>query len=62
MTCKHLRNMLPREDADELRDADPEPCPVCDRLPHRQRRLLSLHHEVETPAVKKGDTQLVWRE
>jgi len=27
---------VPREDADELRDADPENCPVCDALPHRR--------------------------
>ena len=36
MTCRHFRYELPREYADELRDADPEPCPVCDVLPHRK--------------------------
>jgi hypothetical protein len=34
-TCRHFRNWIPREDADELRDADPEPCELCDRLQHR---------------------------
>jgi hypothetical protein len=36
MTCRHFRYQVPREYADELRDADPEPCPVCDALPHRE--------------------------
>jgi len=36
MTCRHFRYEVPRECADELRDADPEPCPVCDVLPHRK--------------------------
>ncbi len=36
MTCRHFRYQVPRECADELRDADPEPCPVCDALPHRK--------------------------
>jgi hypothetical protein len=36
MTCRHFRYQVPREYADELRDADPEPCPVCDGLPHRR--------------------------
>jgi len=36
MTCRHFRYQVPRECADELRDADPEPCPVCDVLPHRK--------------------------
>ena len=36
MTCRHFRYQVPREYADELRDADPEPCPVCDVLPHRK--------------------------
>ena len=31
-TCCHFRNMIPREDADELRAADPEPCEICDNL------------------------------
>lgn len=29
-TCKHYRNQIPKEDADELRLADSEPCEVCD--------------------------------
>jgi len=36
MTCRHFRYQVPRECADELRDADPEPCSVCDALPHRK--------------------------
>jgi len=31
---------LPRELADELREADPEPCPVCDAMPHRKRLVV----------------------
>jgi hypothetical protein len=50
MTCRHFRHQIPREEADELRDADPEPCEVCDRLPHRQWRVL----EVSIPACKAG--------
>jgi len=38
-TCRHFRNCVPREIADELRNADPEPCPVCDAMPHRQARV-----------------------
>ena len=37
-TCRHFRFQVPREEADELRDADPEACPVCDALPHRRQR------------------------
>jgi hypothetical protein len=37
-TCRHYRYRLPRELADELRDADPLPCEVCDALPHRQKK------------------------
>ena len=35
-TCRHFRYQLPRELADELRDADPIPCEVCDSMPHRK--------------------------
>jgi hypothetical protein len=35
-TCCHYRYLVPREVADELRDSDPKPCPVCDALPHRK--------------------------
>ncbi len=38
ITCRHFRFRVPRGDADELRDADPQPCPVCDVLPHRKTR------------------------
>jgi hypothetical protein len=41
MTCRHFRNQVPREYADELRDADPEPCEVCDALPHRKAQAAS---------------------
>src|SRR6187402_2415947 len=37
-TCRHFRNQVPREIADELRDYDPEPCHVCDAMPHRRNR------------------------
>jgi hypothetical protein len=47
MTCRHFRYEVPREYADELRDADPEPCPVCDALPHRKARVAN----VAIPAV-----------
>ena len=36
-TCRHFRFRLPREVADELRDADSLGCEVCDALPHRRR-------------------------
>ena len=42
MTCRHFRYQVPRECADELRDADPEPCPVCDALPHRKTAASAL--------------------
>ena len=32
ISCRHYRFQLPREEADELRAADPFPCPVCDPL------------------------------
>jgi len=38
VTCRHFRNQVPSEIADELRNDDPEPCPVCDALPHRGNR------------------------
>ena len=40
-TCRHFRNLVPREIADELRDADSEPCRVCDTLPHRRNRVVA---------------------
>lgn len=30
MSCRHYRFQVPREDADEFRCADAEPCPLCD--------------------------------
>jgi hypothetical protein len=39
-TCRHFRNYVPREIADELRDNDPEPCLVCDAMPHRSKRRI----------------------
>jgi hypothetical protein len=38
-TCRHYRYCVPRELADELRDADPEPCHVCDAMPHRMSQV-----------------------
>lgn len=29
-TCKHYRNQIPSDEADELRLSDKEPCSVCD--------------------------------
>src|SRR5829696_2015727 len=37
-TCRHFRNQVPREIADELRDNDSEPCYLCDSTPHRRNR------------------------
>jgi hypothetical protein len=59
MTCRHFRYQVPREYADELRDADTEPCPVCDALPHRKARMagiLSLApiQRVKPPQVAKS--------
>jgi hypothetical protein len=34
-SCRHFRNVIPREEADELREADPQPCAICDSLMHR---------------------------
>jgi hypothetical protein len=39
-TCRHFRYRLPRVDADELRRADPAPCPVCDAEPTRQFKMV----------------------
>jgi len=60
MTCRHFRYQVPREYADELRDADPETCPVCDVLPHRQTMVASAGATAvvacaySSPAVKPG--------
>ena len=40
MTCRHYRFQIPREDADDLRAADPEPCAVCDNLPKRKSQTV----------------------
>jgi len=40
-TCRHFRNQVPRELADELRDNDPEPCYLCDTMPHRRNRGIA---------------------
>ncbi len=29
-TCRHYRFQVPREDADEFRAGDAQPCPLCD--------------------------------
>jgi hypothetical protein len=46
---------VPREYADELRDADPEPCPVCDALPHRQ----AMASGIATAPMQRVNAQLV---
>src|SRR4029077_8937080 len=55
MTCRHFRYQVPRECADELRDADPEPCPVCDVLPHR--KALAATKVVAPAVVEHIDSQ-----
>ena len=45
-TCRHYRYRLPRELADELRDADPLPCEVCDALPHRRKMAAETQQNV----------------
>ena len=57
MTCRHFRYEVPREYADELRDADPEPCPVCDALPHR--KALAAKKVATSTAVEQVEAQLV---
>ena len=42
---------MPREEADELRDADSEPCPVCDVLPHRQKQVHQMTQKQMPPAL-----------
>jgi hypothetical protein len=39
--CKHFRYEIPHELSDELRNADPLPCDVCDVLQHRRVRPFS---------------------
>lgn len=39
MTCRHYRFQVPRMDADELREADATPCPLCD---HQQRANFQM--------------------
>src|SRR5688572_22947179 len=56
MTCRHFRYQVPREYADELRDADPEPCPVCDVLPHREARATK---KAVVPAYEQIEAQPV---
>ena len=57
MTCRHFRYEVPRECADELRDADPEPCPVCDALPHR--KALAAKKAIVPPIVERDTPQEV---
>ena len=38
-TCRHYRFRIPTADADALREADREPCEVCDNLPRRTQSL-----------------------
>jgi len=67
-TCRHFRFQVPREVADELRDADPGPCPVCDTLPHRRQRtgipcpqLQLSANAVPTPVRNNWFRQLLAR-
>lgn len=52
MTCRHFRYQVPRECADELRDADPEPCPVCDALPHRKALAAKMQVVAEETVAR----------
>jgi len=56
MTCRHFRYEVPSECADELRDADPEPCPVCDVLPHRQ--AMAVKAVVSTGVERVGPVRV----
>ena len=47
-TCRHFRYQVPRAEADELRDSDPNPCPVCDALPHRQQLFVAVDPRMQT--------------
>lgn len=61
MTCRHFRYQVPREYADELRDADPEPCPVCDALPHRKAMAAGVAITTPVvPALARGRTKSGW--
>ena len=50
-SCRHFRFRLPREVADELRDADPSACEVCDAMPHRRGLASSLAKVISTSVL-----------
>jgi hypothetical protein len=52
-TCRHFRYQVPREVADELRDADPGPCEICDSMPHRKLMAngSSQHYGARVPVA-----------
>lgn len=52
-TCRHYRFQIPREDADELRAADPLPCPVCDNLP--QRHFQTVDWSPRSMRIRRAD-------
>ncbi|MEO6033710.1 MAG: hypothetical protein ABIQ35_00485 [Verrucomicrobiota bacterium] len=41
--------------ADELRDADPLPCEVCDSMPHRMRKLQREAAEIYSTTWDETD-------
>jgi hypothetical protein len=45
---------VPQEVADELRNADPEPCAICDAIP--RRRYLNQRSAVSTPVAARAQT------
>jgi hypothetical protein len=53
-TCRHFRYQVPQDVADELRNADPEPCEICDALP--RRRYSNQRPAVSTPVAAQAKT------
>lgn len=52
-TCRHFRNCIPGDEADELRLADPEPCPVCDA--NADARLVRVNHLIPAAPVCRAE-------
>ena len=53
-TCRHFRFRLPREVADELRDADPSACEICDAMPYRRGLVSSLAKVISTSVLAEN--------
>jgi hypothetical protein len=50
-TCRHFRYLLPQDEADELRLADPMPCEVCDPLMRRRGIQFEEHGGFMQPVL-----------